>query len=79
MDQVVLPLPHGRPGAAETVRSGMQSGRLPLLIGIASHSRALVAHHAAGEANQDQGKGRQACSVRNIRDGGSGRAQQAVP
>ena len=52
---------------------------LPPLAGAAAVGKALVAYDAPRDAHQDRGQGRHALAVRDLPDGGSGRAQATVP
>jgi hypothetical protein len=69
----------GQPGAAATVRVGLQLGQLPAAGGVAPGGAALDVDDVAGEADQDWGEGRAPCPAGGLPDGGGGGPARVVP
>ncbi len=69
----------GQPGSSTTVCSGVQPRQFPASASAAEGGEALVADDASGEAHQDWGEGGHACTLRDLPDGGGGRAETVVP
>jgi len=69
----------GQPGAAATVRAGLQFGQFPAAGGAAPSSASLDIDDAAGETDQDRGEGRAPLPENCLSDGRSGGAPRAVP
>ncbi len=58
----------------DAICTGVQPGELPASVDAAEVGEALVADHAAGEADQDRCESRSARQVRDVPDGRSGGA-----
>ncbi len=71
VDAAVVPELQRQTGAASTIRPGVQPRKLPTPVGVAEVGEALVADHAAQDADQDRSKGRPAFQVRDFSDGRS--------
>ena len=79
MDAAVLSRLCGQPGAAATVRAGLQPGQLPAAGGAAQSGASLDIDDAAGETDQDRGEGRAPFPEDRLSDGGGGGAARVVP
>ncbi len=79
MDPLVLSRFCGQPGAAATVRAGLQPGQLPAAGGAAPSSASLDVDDVAGEINQDWGEGCAPCAAGGLPDGGGGGSERVVP
>ena len=79
MDPTVLSRLCGQPGAAATVRVGVQPGQLPAASRVAPSSASLDVDDVAGETDQDRGEGRAPCPAGGLPDGGGGGPAGAVP
>src|ERR1700678_3169234 len=79
MDPVVLSRFCGQPGAAATVRAGLQSGQFSAAGGIAPVSASLDVDDVAGETDQDRGEGRAPFPADHLPDGGGGGPARGVP
>ena len=79
MDAPVLSRLCGQPGAAATVRAGLQPGQLPAAGGAAPSGASLDVDDVAGEIDQDRGEGRAPFPEDDLPDGGSGGAARVVP
>src|ERR1019366_7654210 len=79
MDSPVLSRLCGQPGAAATVRAGLQPGQLSAAGGAAASGASLDIDDAAGETNQDRGKSRAPFREDRLPDGGGGGAARVVP
>jgi len=69
----------GQPRPAAALRPGVQPGELPAAAVPAGERGALVADHAAREADQDRGQGGVDGAVRGVPDGGGRGAAPSVP
>src|SRR5271168_2217579 len=69
----------GQPGAAAPVRAGLQPGQLPAAGGAAPIGASLDIDDAAGETDQDRGKGGAPFPENRLPDGGGGGAARVVP
>jgi len=65
-------------GVASTLRAGVQSRELPASVAAAEVGEALVAGHAAGEADQDRTQGGEALGVSDLPDGRGGGPTRVV-
>ena len=79
MDAAVLSRLCGQPGAAATVRAGLQPGQLPAAGGIAPGDASLDVDDVAGETDQDRGEGCAPFREDRLPDGGGGGAARVVP
>src|SRR5271170_40183 len=79
MDPAFVSRFRGQPGAAATVRVGLQSGQLPAAGGAAPSGASLDIDDVAGETDQDRGEGRASFPEDRLADGGSGGAARVVP
>src|SRR5271155_2120585 len=79
MDPAFLSRFCGQPGAAATVRAGLQPGQLPAAGGAAKNGASLDIDDVAGETDQDRGEGGSPFPADNFPDGGSGGAERVVP
>jgi hypothetical protein len=68
----------GQPGAAETVRAGLQPGQFPAADGAAQKDTSLDIDDVAGETDQDRGESRAPFPEDNLPDGGSGGPARVV-
>ena len=74
MDPAVASRLCGPPGAAATVRAGLQPGQLP-----AAGGASLAYDDVTGETDQDRGEGRAPCTAGGVSDGGRGGSARVVP
>ena len=79
MDAAVVSGLCGQPGAAATVRSGLQSGQLSAAGSAAPVRAALDVDDAAGEVDQDRSEGGAAFPKDHLPDGGGRGAAGTVP
>src|ERR1039457_455754 len=79
MDAPVLSRLCGQPGAAATVRAGLQPGQLSAAGGIAPSSASLDIDDVAGETDQDRGEGCAPFPQDSLPDGGGGGPARVVP
>ena len=79
MDPPVLSRFCGQPGAAATVRAGLQPGQLPAAGGAAPGGPSLEVDAAAREIDQDRGEGRAPFRKDSLPDGGGGGSARVVP
>jgi hypothetical protein len=79
MDAAVLSRFCGQPGAAATVRAGLQLGQLSATGGAAASGASLDVDDAAGKTDQDWGEGRAPFPEDRLPDGGSGGSASVVP
>src|SRR5271155_3998016 len=79
MDPAFVSRFRGQPGAAAPVRAGLQPGQLPAAGGAAPIGASLDIDDAAGETDQDRGKGGAPFPENRLPDGGGGGAARVVP
>src|SRR5271155_2512470 len=79
MDPAFVSRFRGQPGAAATVRAGLQPGQLPAAGGAAKNGASLDIDDVAGETDQDRGKGGAPFPENRLPDGGGGGAARVVP
>src|SRR5208337_1398995 len=79
MDPPVLSRLCGQPGAATTVRAGLQSGELSAAGGAAASGASLDVDDFAGETDQDWGEGCAPFPEDCLPNGGSSSAARVVP
>src|SRR5271154_5888015 len=79
VDPPVLSRLCGQPGAAATVRAGLQPGQLPAAGGAPPSGASLDVDNVAGEIDQDRGKGRASFPADSLPDGGGGGSARVVP
>src|SRR5271163_2762860 len=79
LDPPVLSRLCGQPGAAATVRAGLQPGQLSAAGGAAASGASLDVNNAAGETDQDRGEGRAPFPAGCLPDGRGGGPARVVP